>query len=76
MRWIDARKTTPRNGARKLVWIDLRGEHVNDRSHFKVGCFDGAVWRDKHCGRKFDPQPSHWADVLPPIEVLETAGAA
>lgn len=54
----------PKKGVRREVWIDLRGEHVNDRSYPTYACWDGKLWQHDHGGRPFDPQPTHWKHPL------------
>ena len=61
----------PKSGSRRLVWIDLKGLHVNDRSFWRFGCWDGKFWRDGHGGRKLDPQPTHWMHAPRPPEALQ-----
>lgn len=59
-------ETAPKSGSRKLVWVDLKGMNVNDRSFSDIGCWDGEFWRHGYMGPKFDPQPTHWQPLPEP----------
>ncbi len=65
--WRDI-STAPKDGTRALVWIDLRGEHITDRSYATIGCWDEfwGVWRDGHVGPQLRERPTHWMPLPPP----------
>lgn len=65
MNWIPI-ELPPKEGARVLVWIDLRGEHVGDRSYARVACWDGERWRDGHGGPFLEIEPAYWCPLDPP----------
>lgn len=52
-------ETAPKN-TRCLVWIDLRGEHVNDRSYAMIAVRDDEFWRNGHSGDRLGLKPTHW----------------
>jgi len=63
-------ETAPKDGTRALVWIDLTGEHVKDRSYARIACWDGDCerWRDGHSGPPLTIDPTHWMPLpAPPL---------
>ena len=60
-------ETAPKDGTVVLLWVDNYPEFGSYSAPFFEG--DEGYWQERsECVPLTDPEPTHWARILPPVE--------